>query len=65
MLFDAGTEKNEEPGVGPNQAPRQKAPNTGDAENGKVHLAKESTFFNKTAQLFRVTITAQSAMTNT
>ena len=28
-LWDAGTEKNEVPGVGPNQAPRQAAPNTG------------------------------------
>lgn len=62
MLYDAGTEVNEEPGVGANQAPRQSAPNTGTAENGKVHLAKESTFFNKTGQLLRVTITTAGAM---
>ncbi|WP_190811213.1 spondin domain-containing protein [Flagellimonas sp. S3867] len=37
-LWDAGTEVNEEPGVGPNQAPRQSGPNTGDAENGTVEL---------------------------
>lgn len=30
-LFDAGTERNEEPGVGENQAPRQSAPNTGES----------------------------------
>ena len=30
-LFDAGTEANEEPGVGPNQAPRQPRPRTGQA----------------------------------
>src|SRR5262245_21834838 len=36
ILWDAGTEVNEEPGIGPNQAPRQKAPNTGTAEHGKV-----------------------------
>ena len=36
-LWDAGTEQNEEPGVGPNQAPRQAGPNTGPAENGVVH----------------------------
>lgn len=35
-LWDAGTEVNEEPGVGPNQAPRQNAPNTGLEENGNV-----------------------------
>ncbi|WP_420321659.1 spondin domain-containing protein [Flagellimonas sp.] len=37
-LWDAGTEVNEEPGVGPNQAPRQAGPNTGDDENGTVEL---------------------------
>lgn len=62
MLYDAGAEKDEEPGVGLNQAPRQPAPNTGPAENGKVHLAKESTFFNKTGQLFRVTIKSEDSM---
>jgi hypothetical protein len=36
MLYDAGTEVNEQPGVGPNQAPRQAAPNTGPNENGTV-----------------------------
>jgi hypothetical protein len=60
MLFDAGTEKDEVPGVGPNQAPRQSAPNTGEAENGKVHPAKESSFFGKNGQLFRVTITPET-----
>ena len=36
FLYDAGTEVNEEPGVGANQAPRQSGPDTGDAENGVV-----------------------------
>lgn len=35
-LWDAGTEVNEEPGVGPNTGPQQPAPNTGPAENGTV-----------------------------
>ena len=35
-LWDAGTEVNEEPGVGPNQAPRQSGPDTGVDENGNV-----------------------------
>jgi hypothetical protein len=60
ILWDAGTEANEEPGVGPNQAPRQAAPNTGAAENGKVRRAKGSAFYTKTAQLFRVTITPRN-----
>lgn len=62
MLFDAGTEKDEEPGLGANQGPRQKDPNQGEAENGKVHPAKSSTFFSKNGQLFRITITPQNAM---
>ncbi len=35
-LWDAGTEVNEEPGVGPNQPPRQTGPNTGNDEGGTV-----------------------------
>ena len=34
LLWDAGTEVNEELGLGPNQAPLQPAPNTGPAEHG-------------------------------
>lgn len=64
MLFDAGTEKDEEPGVGPNQAPRQPGPNTGTAENGKVHPARESSFFKRTGELFRVTITPETMAQN-
>ena len=37
-LWDAGTEVNEEPGVGANQAPRQSGPNTGVDENGTLQL---------------------------
>ena len=37
-LWDAGTEVDEEPGVGPNQAPRQSGPDTGDDENGVIVL---------------------------
>nr|MBA3874080.1 spondin domain-containing protein [Anaerolineae bacterium] len=36
QLWDAGTEVNQEPFVGPDQAARQAAPNTGAAENGVV-----------------------------
>lgn len=35
-LWDAGTEENEAPGIGPNQAPRQEAPDAGTPENGTV-----------------------------
>jgi hypothetical protein len=35
-LYDAGTEVNEEPGTGPNQAPRQSGADTGTDENGTI-----------------------------
>ncbi len=38
FLWDSGTEVDEEPGTGPNQAPRQSGPNTGTDENGLVVL---------------------------
>ena len=41
ILWDAGTEVNQEPGIGSDQGPRQKAPNTGKAENGVVRNAKD------------------------
>ncbi len=62
ILWDAGTEINQEPGVGPDQAPRQKSANTGAAENGRVQRAKDSVFYTKTAELFRVTLTPESGM---
>ena len=62
LLWDAGTEVNEELGVGPNQAPRQGTPNTGAVENGVVHRAKDVRFYGKNADLFRVTITPENEM---
>ncbi|RMG98796.1 MAG: hypothetical protein D6705_04820 [Deltaproteobacteria bacterium] len=40
-LYDAGTEVNEEPGCGPNQAPRQAGPNTGPTEAEPVTRAAD------------------------
>jgi hypothetical protein len=62
ILYDAGSEKDEEIGTGPNQAPRQKAPNTGEDEHGVVRKAKSSVFFKKTNELFRVTIAPEERM---
>jgi hypothetical protein len=59
ILWDAGTEVNEEPGVGPNQAPRQKAPNTGKDENGLVKNikdVKDGFSYPKTTSVMKVTI---------
>lgn len=42
-LWDAGTEVNEEPAVGPNTVTNQDAPNTGEDENGNVMKIEDVT----------------------
>ncbi len=62
MLWDAGTEVNEEPGVGPNQAPRQSGPNTGPDENGPVRLVSQVNdgyVYPPVTSLIRVMISSQ------
>lgn len=59
LLWDAGTEVNQAPGIGDEQAPRQKMANTGKAEDGVVQLAKDSFTYPNTKDVLRVTITAQ------
>jgi len=56
QLWDAGTEVNEEPGLGPNQAPRQSAPNTGPAEKGKVMLVKDQFHYPSISEVVRVSV---------
>jgi hypothetical protein len=57
VMWDAGTEVNEEPGIGPNQGPRQSAPNTGPAENGVVHKIQDGKLYSTASKVIRVTIT--------
>lgn len=59
MLWDAGTEVNQAPGIGDQQAPRQKAANTGTAENGKVGMVKDGFIYPQTKDVLRVTITQE------
>jgi hypothetical protein len=61
-LWDVGTEKDEEIGIGPNQGPRQKGMNTGEAENGVVHRVKDDRWAGRNAEYFRVTITPEGGM---
>jgi hypothetical protein len=56
-LWDAGTEVNEEPGLGPNQAPRQKSPDAGTAEKQSVAHVRDRYKYPSTGQVLRVTIT--------
>ena len=61
-LWDAGTEKNEEIGIGPNQGPRQKGPNTGDDEHGVVHRVNDARWTARNKEYFRITITPEGGM---
>jgi len=61
-LWDAGTEGNEAPGIGPNTVTNQLAPNTGTAGEGKVQLlsATGDTYTYPTAQsVLKVTLAVQ------
>lgn len=59
LLWDAGTEVNQAPGIGADQGPRQKGPNMGASENGVVHLVKDSFMYPNTKDVLRITITKQ------
>jgi hypothetical protein len=59
-LWDAGTEVNEDPGVGKNQGMRQGAPSAGDPERRPVRAMADAEFGNKwpaATRILRVTIT--------
>ena len=57
LLWDAGTEANEEPGVGLNQPPRQAGPNTGEDEMGVVRLVDDGFEYPDVSNLIRITVT--------
>lgn len=56
ILWDAGTEVNEKPGEGPNQAPRQAGPNTGMDENGIVMPVDDGFTYPALDEVIRVII---------
>lgn len=59
-LWDAGTELNEEPKIGPNTVSKQAAPDTGPAENGDVVEISDTTDpfdYPSVADVIKVTVT--------
>jgi hypothetical protein len=56
-LWDAGTEANEEPGLGPNQGPRQKMPDAGTVEHQGIAHVHDKFSYPRTNQVLRLTIT--------
>ena len=55
-LWDAGTEVNQEPGLGPDQAPRQSAPNTGESEHKRILRVHDQYTYPRTDEVIKVTI---------
>lgn len=56
-LWDAGTEENEQPGVGPNQAPRQSGPDMGSMDmNDLVRLVNDAYTYPEDEAVIKVTI---------
>jgi len=62
VLWDAGTEVNQEPGLGADQGPRQKAPNTGAAENGVIRPVKDGFTYPDVGSVLEVTVTPSRSM---
>ncbi|WP_437898703.1 spondin domain-containing protein [Sorangium sp. So ce124] len=60
LLWDAGSEANEEPGAGPNQAPRQSGANTGapDPDN-TVRLVQDGYTYPAVEEVIQVTVTPE------
>ena len=56
MLWDVGTEVDQEAGIGSEQGPRQKGPNTGKAENSVVKKVADGKSYADAPSVMRVTI---------
>lgn len=56
-LWDAGTEVNEYPGAGNNQAPRQSGPDTGVDETKSVMEVNDGFIYPAITDLVRITVT--------
>jgi hypothetical protein len=56
-LWDAGTEVNEEPGLGPNQGPRQATPDAGVTESRGIAPVRDGYAYPGTEDVLRLTIT--------
>lgn len=57
QLWDAGTEVNQEPGVGSNQPMNQSGPNTGEMEGATVHMVNDSFTYPSAEEVIEVEIT--------
>ena len=59
-LWDAGTEVNEEPGLGPNQGPRQATPDAGVTEKKAIAHVSDKYAYPRLPSVLRLTITPET-----
>jgi hypothetical protein len=62
-LWDAGTEMNEEPGLGPSQGPRQKTPDAGMTESQGIAHVRDRYTYPRVGDALRLTITPVDGQT--
>lgn len=60
-LWDAGTEVNEEPGLGPNQGPRQPSADAGTAERNAIAHVSDRFSYPRTSAVLRLVITPKGS----
>ena len=56
LLWDAGTEVNERPGIGLYQAPRQSGPDSGMDEGGNVRQVNDGYTYPNVSDVLRVVV---------
>ena len=61
-LWDAGTEVNQVPGIGPDQAPRQAAPNTGASERKRIWFVNDGYTYPDKHDVIKITITPMGSV---
>lgn len=64
VLWDAGTEANQEAGLGSDQAPRQKMANTGASERKPILPVLDQYTYPSVSQVIRVTVAPQRTASN-
>lgn len=60
-LWDAGTEMNEEPGLGEHQAPRQTSPEAGTVEHESIAYVRDKYRYPRVGDVLRLTITPSAS----
>lgn len=64
ILWDAGTEENQEPNIGQDQPLRQKSVNTGKSESNNINVVKDSFKYPNVSEVLKITLENDDAHEN-